>query len=63
MDHPADYYNIDESYPMILATCVKYMREALNANFKEHGFPVSNETVEHSRYSGPTGWYFTTGTG
>lgn len=36
-------YDIDESFPMLMATCVNYMRESLNARVCEAGFNVSSE--------------------
>ena len=36
-------YNVDESFPMLMSTCVKYMRETLNARFIENGCIITSE--------------------
>lgn len=38
-----DTYNIDESFPVLMMTCVKYMREALNARIVAKGYSVTSE--------------------
>ena len=36
-------YNVDESFPMLMSTCVKKMRETLNARFLQSGCAISSE--------------------
>lgn len=36
-------YDIDESLPMLMTTCVKFMREALNMRFEKAGLSVTVE--------------------
>jgi DNA-binding MarR family transcriptional regulator len=36
-------YDINDSLPMMMMTCVKFMRESLNAVFSKAGFDVTNE--------------------
>ena len=36
-------YDVDDSFPILMATCVKYMRESLNARFAERGYTVTSE--------------------
>lgn len=43
MNKPPDTYDIHESFPMLMTTCVKYMRERLNARFQEAGFNITTE--------------------
>jgi DNA-binding MarR family transcriptional regulator len=43
MKKPPETYDINESFPMLLTTCVKYMRESLNARFKQAGFNITTE--------------------
>ncbi len=35
--------HVEESFPMLMSTCVKYMRESLNARFAEQGASISSE--------------------
>ncbi|TKB12238.1 MarR family winged helix-turn-helix transcriptional regulator [Desulforhopalus sp. IMCC35007] len=42
-DNPNQTYDVDESFPILMATCVKYMREALNASFAERGYAITSE--------------------
>jgi len=42
--YPADEkYDVDESFPLLMSTCVKYMRETLNARFAEKGYAITSE--------------------
>jgi len=43
MSKPPDTYDIHESFPMLMITCVKYMRESLNARFQKAGFKITTE--------------------
>jgi DNA-binding MarR family transcriptional regulator len=43
MNKPTETYDIHESFPMLMTTCVKYMRESLNARFQEAGFNITTE--------------------
>lgn len=43
MNKLPDIYDIHESVPMLMTTCVKYMRESLNARFQENGFNITTE--------------------
>ena len=36
-------YNMNESIPMLMSSCVKYMRETLNARFTHNGFVITSE--------------------
>ena len=36
-------YNVEESFPMLMATCVKYMRETLIARFTDVGQSITSE--------------------
>ncbi|MGB5445238.1 MAG: MarR family transcriptional regulator [Psychromonas sp.] len=36
-------YTVDESFPMVLANCVKYMRASLNARFIKNGCNITSE--------------------
>ncbi len=36
-------YDIEESLPMLMANCVKFMRESLNATFLNAGFDITQE--------------------
>ncbi|MFT6927979.1 MAG: DNA-binding MarR family transcriptional regulator [Psychromonas sp.] len=36
-------YIVDESFPMMMSTCVKYMRETLNARFTKSGCNITSE--------------------
>ena len=36
-------YDVDESFPMLMSTCVKYMRESLNARFMLNGCAITSE--------------------
>lgn len=36
-------YDVEDSFPMLMATCVKYMRESLNERFVSCGQTVSTE--------------------
>lgn len=38
-----DTYNVDDSLPMLMATCVKYMRESLHIRFSHMGSPLTSE--------------------
>lgn len=39
-----DYkYDVNDSFPMLLAKCEKFMRESLNKRFKDAGFNVTTE--------------------
>lgn len=38
-----DMYDVDESLPMLMATCVKYMRESLHIRFSDMGNPFTSE--------------------
>lgn len=38
-----DTYDVDESLPMLMATCVKYMRESLHVRFSNMGNPLTSE--------------------
>jgi len=42
-DSSEEIYDVEESFPLIMATCVKYMRETLNARFAEQGYSVTSE--------------------
>jgi DNA-binding MarR family transcriptional regulator len=43
MGNTTETYDIHESFPMLMATCVKYMRESLNARFRDAGFNITTE--------------------
>jgi DNA-binding MarR family transcriptional regulator len=36
-------YSVNDSFPMMMCTCVKYMKESLNKRFRNAGFNVTNE--------------------
>lgn len=36
-------YSVDDSFPMMMCTCVKYMKESLNKRFRDAGLNVTNE--------------------
>lgn len=41
--HTKETYDVEESFPMLMATCVKHLREALNACVTEAGHNVTSE--------------------
>jgi DNA-binding MarR family transcriptional regulator len=43
MNDNNEKYDINESLPMLMMTCVKFMREGLNSTFSNAGFEVTNE--------------------
>ena len=43
MAKPDEKYNVNDSFPMMMCTCVKYMKESLNKRFRDAGFNVTNE--------------------
>lgn len=36
-------YDVDESFPMLMAACVKYMRQSLNTRFRDMGTTITAE--------------------
>lgn len=42
-DDPDQTYDVDESFPILMSTCVKYMREVLNTSFVERGHAITSE--------------------
>lgn len=42
-DLPGVTYDVNESFPMLMSTCVKFMRESLNDRFSTAGFPITSE--------------------
>lgn len=42
-NHYHEYYDVNESFPMLIANCEKYMRESLNARFRDAGYRVTTE--------------------
>ncbi|WP_413700585.1 MarR family winged helix-turn-helix transcriptional regulator [Psychromonas sp. KJ10-10] len=36
-------YNMSESIPMLMSSCVKYMRETLNSRFIHNGYAITSE--------------------
>jgi len=43
MTNPDEFYDVDDSFPMLMATCVKYMRESLNKRFSDAGISLTAE--------------------
>jgi len=41
--HNEDVYDVEDSFPMLMATCVQYMRKTLNARVTEAGHTVTSE--------------------
>lgn len=38
-----EYYDVNESFPMLIGECEKHMRESLNARFRDAGYQVTVE--------------------
>jgi DNA-binding MarR family transcriptional regulator len=36
-------FDVNDSFPMMMCTCVKYMKESLNTRFRDAGFNITNE--------------------
>ncbi|WDP92383.1 MAG: MarR family transcriptional regulator [Desulfobacter sp.] len=43
MSKSDETFNVNDSFPMMMCTCVKYMKESLNKRFRDAGFNVTNE--------------------
>jgi len=43
MNDPNETYDVENSFPMLIGTCVKYMRDSLNHRFRDAGFNVTSE--------------------
>ena len=43
MNDPDETYDVENSFPMLLGTWVKYMRDSLNHRFRDAGLNVTSE--------------------
>lgn len=45
MVKPAEIFDVNDSFSMMMCTWVKYMKEILNHNFCDAGFNVTNKQM------------------